>query len=34
MDQFLLLRFCHLIGLMLISAGLIGVFVCSRVGLG
>ena len=27
MDQFLLLRFAHLIGLMLISAGLIGVFV-------
>jgi uncharacterized membrane protein len=27
MDQFLLLRFAHLVGLMLISAGLIGVFV-------
>jgi uncharacterized membrane protein len=27
MDQFLLLRFAHLIGLMLMSAGLIGVFV-------
>src|SRR5262249_2379451 len=27
MDQLLLLRFAHLIGLMLISAGLIGVFV-------
>ena len=27
MDQFLLLRFAHLIGLMFISAGLIGVFV-------
>src|SRR5512145_918995 len=27
MDQFLLLRFAHLIGLMLISAGLVGVFV-------
>ena len=27
MDEFLLLRFAHLIGLMLISAGLVGVFV-------
>ncbi len=27
MDQFLLLRFAHLVGMMLISAGLIGVFV-------
>jgi uncharacterized membrane protein len=27
MDQFLLLRFAHLVGLMLMSAGLIGVFV-------
>ena len=27
MDQYLLLRFAHLVGLMLISAGLIGVFV-------
>jgi hypothetical protein len=27
MDPFLLLRFAHLIGLMLMSAGLIGVFV-------
>jgi hypothetical protein len=27
MDQFLLLRFAHLIGLMLISAGLVGVFI-------
>ena len=27
MDRFLLLRFAHLVGLMLISAGLIGVFV-------
>ena len=27
MDQFLLLRFAHLIGLMLMSAGLIGVFI-------
>jgi hypothetical protein len=27
MDQFLLLRFAHLIGLMRISAGLIGVFI-------
>ena len=27
MDQFLLLRFAHLLGLMLMSAGLIGVFV-------
>jgi hypothetical protein len=26
MDQFLLLRFAHLVGLMLMSAGLIGVF--------
>jgi uncharacterized membrane protein len=28
MDPYLLLRFAHLIGLMLIAAGLIGVFVC------
>lgn len=27
MDPYLLLRFAHLVGLMLISAGLIGVFV-------
>jgi hypothetical protein len=27
MDQFLVLRFAHLVGLMLTSAGLIGVFV-------
>ena len=27
MDPYLLLRFTHLLGLMLISAGLIGVFV-------
>ena len=27
MDQFLLLRFAHLIGLMLMSAGLLGVFI-------
>jgi hypothetical protein len=27
MDQFLLQRFAHLVGLMLMSAGLIGVFV-------
>ncbi len=27
MDQYLLLRFAHLVGLMLMSAGLIGVFV-------
>jgi len=28
MDPYLLLRFAHLVGLMLIAAGLIGVFVC------
>jgi hypothetical protein len=28
MDKYLLLRFAHLLGLMLISAGLIGVFIC------
>lgn len=28
MDPYLLLRFAHLVGLMLISAGLIGVFLC------
>ena len=29
MDQFLLLRFAHLVGLMLLSAGLLGVFVAA-----